>query len=76
MMRAFTAPGGTVFHHNAELHGRCAYRPGEPSVEVPIADLVAFVAYVVNSGAGAPRERVKAECDVDTAKAAARELTC
>ena len=41
--------GGTVFHHNAGYSGDAHIAPaiGEPSVEVPIDDLVAFVAHVV-----------------------------
>ena len=48
MTHAFTAPNGTVFHHNATYSGDVHIAPavGEPSVEVPIDDLVAFVAYV------------------------------
>ena len=45
----FTAPNGTVFHHIAAYSGDVHIAPaaGEPSVEVPIDDLLAFVAHVV-----------------------------
>jgi hypothetical protein len=47
--RTFTAAGGTVFHHNAAYTGDVHIAPavGEPPVEVPIDDLLAFVAHVV-----------------------------
>lgn len=49
MLHTFTAPNGTVFHHNAAYSSDVHIAPaiGEPSVEVPIDDLVAFVAHVV-----------------------------
>ena len=45
----FTATGGTAFHHNAGCSGddQIALAIGEPSVEVPIDDLVAFVEHLV-----------------------------
>ena len=45
----FTAPNGIVFHHNAGYSGDVHIAPavGEPSVEVPIDDLGAFVARMV-----------------------------
>jgi hypothetical protein len=48
-MDSFTAPNGTVFHHNAGYSGDAHIAPaiGEPSVEVPIGDLIEFVAHVV-----------------------------
>jgi hypothetical protein len=44
----FTARGGTVFDHNAGYSGDVHIAPavGEPSVEVQIAELEAFVARV------------------------------
>ena len=49
MTHTFVASGGTVFHHNAAYTGDAHIAPAldEPSVEVPIDDLVAFVAHVV-----------------------------
>ena len=49
MTHLFVAPNVTVFHHNAGYSGDVPIAPavGEPSVEVPIDDLVAFVAHVV-----------------------------
>jgi hypothetical protein len=50
MIAHFSARGGgTVFHHNAGYTSDAHIAPaiGEPSVEVPIDDLVAFVAHVV-----------------------------
>ncbi len=49
MTHPFTAPNGTVFYHNAGYSGDMHIVPavGEPSVEVPIDDLVAFVAHLV-----------------------------
>jgi len=46
---AFVAPGGTVFHYNAGYSGDAQIAPaiGEPSVELPIDDLLAFVVHVV-----------------------------
>jgi hypothetical protein len=48
-MTTFIAPNGTVFHHSAGYRGDLHFAPavGEPSVEVPVDDLVAFVARVV-----------------------------
>ena len=48
MTDTFTAPNGTVFYHNTGCSGDAHIAPavGEPSVEVPIDDLVAFVAHV------------------------------
>jgi hypothetical protein len=45
----FVAPGGTVFHHNAGYSDDVHIAPavGEPSVEIPIDDLIAFVALAV-----------------------------
>jgi len=45
----FTAPHGTAFHYQGDGSGDAHIVPaiGEPSVEVPIDDLVAFVAHVV-----------------------------
>ena len=46
---AFTAPNGTVFHHTAAYSGDVHIAPAaaQPSVEVPIDDLLAFVAHVI-----------------------------
>ena len=44
----FTAPNGTLFHHTARYSDDVHIAPavGEPSVEVPIDDVIAFVAHV------------------------------
>ena len=47
--QTFTAPNGTVFPYQGDGSGHAHIAPaiGEPSVEVPIDDLLAFVAHVI-----------------------------
>ena len=53
-MPTFMAPNGTVFHHGSSCSGDVHIAPaiGEPSVEVPIDDLLAFVAHVATERGG------------------------